>query len=252
MNQQQPSTSLHLKLSQVMAAVDWQPKTERNQSQGYAFVSVERIKDAVRVQLADRKVMVYTSIKSVERSEFQTSKGTTMFHSTVQGEVTFADAESGEMFTVEAVGEAMDTGDKSLNKAQTALIKYALINTFLIPTGDDPDHDSPEVTQRAPRASQTAQEPRSAPKPTPATPTLEEDDWAGLIEDTKPAKPTPLTSGPGLSSRDFFDRTDNAGIDRKVVTATAKKMYGDSNWKVTELTDEERLALWDEVRPVTA
>lgn len=136
--------SLHRKLTEVMAAIDWQPKTGRNTAQGYNFVSVERIKDSVRGPLAKQHVMVYTSIKSVERSEFVTKSLTTMFHVTVQGEVTFADADSGEMFTVEAAGEAMDSGDKALNKAQTALVKYALINTFLIPTGDDPDAETPE------------------------------------------------------------------------------------------------------------
>lgn len=107
--------------------------------------------------------------------------------------------------------------------------------------------------QSAPRRSQTPSAPRSVPQPQEAAPSLNEDDWAGLIEETAPAKkPTPISSGPGLSSRDFFDRTDDAGIDRKVVTATAKKMYGESKWKVTELTDEERLALWQELEPVAA
>jgi hypothetical protein len=154
--------SLHRKLTEVMAAVDWQPKTERNQQQGYAFVSVERIKDAVREQLAARQVMVYTSIQSVTRAEGQTKSGSVMHHVTVQGIVTFADGESGEMFTIEAAGEAMDTGDKALNKAQTALVKYALINNFLIPTGDDPDNDSP---QPAPKR----QGRRQADEPPPST-----------------------------------------------------------------------------------
>ena len=161
--------SLHRKLTEVMAAIDWQPKTGRNQQQNYSFVSVERIKDAVRTELAKQRVMVYTSTKTIERSEVTTRNGGTMSHVTIQGEVTFADGDSGEMFTVEAAGEAMDSGDKALNKAQTAMVKYALINTFLIPTGDDPDQETPDVTERKParreygRGSFPADEPLAAP-----------------------------------------------------------------------------------------
>lgn len=148
--------SLHRKLSEVMGAIEWQPKTGRNQQQGYDFVSVERIKDAVREQLALRKVMVYTAITQVHRDELATKSGGTLHHVTVQGLVTFADGESGEMFTIEAAGEAMDSGDKALNKAQTALVKYALINTFLIPTGDDPDQQTAEpASRRRPAAERT-------------------------------------------------------------------------------------------------
>lgn len=245
---QQPENSLHRKLTEVMAAVDWQPKTERNQQQNYAFVSVERIKDAVRTQLAERHVMVYTSIKAVDRAEFTTSKGTAMLHVTVHGEVTFADGDSGEMFTIEAAGEAMDTGDKALNKAQTALVKYALINTFLIPTGDDPDHESPEVTQRrqdAPQAARTAQERSLRSVPAPDAPALTDDDWNGLVEAPRQAA-LPM-GGPGLNSRDFFDRIDKAGIERKDATNVAKRMFGQNKWKILDLTDAERAALWDEL-----
>lgn len=162
--------SLHRKLSEAMAAIDWMPKTGRNTQQNYAFVSVENIKDKVRTELARRGVMIYVSTKSLDRSEFVTKSLTTMHHIFVQGEVTFADADSGEMFTVEAAGEAMDSGDKALNKAQTAMVKYALINTFLIQTGDDPDQETPDNTRapkRRPAATHADEPPAPAERPIP-------------------------------------------------------------------------------------
>lgn len=247
--QQPEQRSLHRKLTEVMAAVDWQPKTEKNASQGYAFVSVERIKDAVRTELAKRQVMVYTSIKALDRSEFTTSRGSTMLHVTVQGEVTFADGESGEMFTVEAAGEAMDTGDKALNKAQTALVKYALINTFLIPTGDDPDHESPEVAARAQKPVQAAQKPAPPPDRTATVndgPQLTDDDWAGVVEGQEPL-PLNGNGHSGLSARELFANLEAAGMDRRVASDAAKKMYGKDAWKLTDLTDDQRAAVWEEV-----
>lgn len=158
--------SLHRKLAEVMAAINWQPKTGRNQQQGYDFVSVEVIKDAVRTELAARHVMFYVSTDTITRSEYQTKSGSTMFHVDIQGEVTFADGDSGEMFTTKTAGEAADTGDKALNKALTAMVKYALIGTFLIPTGEDPDQETPEAKP----AGRRPQAERSNPKPAPFAP----------------------------------------------------------------------------------
>ena len=158
--------SLHRKLAEAMAAIEWQPKTGRNQQQGYNFVSVEVIKDRVREQLAARQVMFYVSVETIARSEYLTKSGATMFHVDIQGEVTFADGESGEMFTIKTAGEAADTGDKALNKALTAMVKYALIGTFLIPTGEDPDQETPDPKP----AGRRPQAERSKPTPAPFAP----------------------------------------------------------------------------------
>ena len=50
---------------------------------------------------------------------------------------------------VTAPGEGADSGDKSGNKANTCAYKYALRQTFVIETGDDPDEEASEKSQRA-------------------------------------------------------------------------------------------------------
>lgn len=47
--------------------------------------------------------------------------------------------ESGEYEDIEVLGEAADSGDKTLPKCQTIAFKYALRQAFIIETGDDPD-----------------------------------------------------------------------------------------------------------------
>lgn len=46
------------------------------------------------------------------------------------------------------VGEAMDSGDKGMNKAMSIALKYSLLQMFLIPTEEqkDPDLTTPEET----------------------------------------------------------------------------------------------------------
>jgi len=59
-------------------------------------------------------------------------------------------AESGESQFIDSIGIGVDPQDKSAGKATTYALKYALLNLFLIPTGNDPDRvhsDNIEVPQ---------------------------------------------------------------------------------------------------------
>jgi len=47
--------------------------------------------------------------------------------------------DSGESQKIQSLGIGIDPQDKSAGKATTYAMKYALLNLFLIPTGDDPD-----------------------------------------------------------------------------------------------------------------
>jgi hypothetical protein len=53
----------------------------------------------------------------------------------------FADADSAEEITVKVAGEGVDSGDKAPYKAMTGALKYALLQSFLLATGDDPEDE---------------------------------------------------------------------------------------------------------------
>lgn len=69
----------------------------------------------------------------------------------------FVHAKSGSSAQVVTHGEGMDFGDKATNKAMTDSMKYALRQTFVMETGDDPDRTSSEefVQEAAPPAEIT-------------------------------------------------------------------------------------------------
>ena len=73
---------------------------------------------------------------------------------------------------VEAFGEGMDTGDKSFNKAMTGANKYALRQTFMIETGDDPDkyasHPDGGIETGEPVRNNNVSKLKSTPKETTA------------------------------------------------------------------------------------
>ena len=57
----------------------------------------------------------------------------------------FTNAEDPQDFLlVQSAGQGADTQDKGAGKAMTYSRKYALLNTLLIPTGEDPDRISSE------------------------------------------------------------------------------------------------------------
>jgi hypothetical protein len=45
----------------------------------------------------------------------------------------------GSSVSAVGIGHALDTSDKATNKAQSSALKYALMQTFLIPTEEDKD-----------------------------------------------------------------------------------------------------------------
>lgn len=51
-----------------------------------------------------------------------------------------------QFIEVESFGKGIDTADKGFGKASTYARKYALLNAYKIPTGEDPDADKSEET----------------------------------------------------------------------------------------------------------
>jgi hypothetical protein len=64
------------------------------------------------------------------------------------------------------VGEGQDAGDKAVYKAMTGALKYCLLKTFLIPTGDDPERDETPAKPPAPKSAPPTPKP-AAKQPTP-------------------------------------------------------------------------------------
>src|SRR6202045_2489868 len=54
---------------------------------------------------------------------------------------TFIDVDTGEEITAKVAGQGLDSGDKAPYKAMTGALKYALLQSFLLATGDDPEEE---------------------------------------------------------------------------------------------------------------
>lgn len=97
----------------------------------YSYLSESALMTAVKDKLSRRGVAVFVSIDEQRR------EGSLTF---VKVSMTFADAKTGQTFTINGQGQGADTSDKGGYKAITGAVRYMLWKTFLVPTeGDDPN-----------------------------------------------------------------------------------------------------------------
>ena len=130
-------------------------KDRRNEQQNYKFRGIDDVYNAVARLLATHGLCIMPRCTDRAVVERTNAKGTALFYVTVRMEFDFVAAADGSTHTVVTYGEAMDSGDKATNKAMSAAYKYALMQTFAIPTEGDNDADA-TTHEVAPRT--TAQE----------------------------------------------------------------------------------------------
>lgn len=138
-------------MSDVMKAVGSVTKNQTNSHQGFKFRGIDQFVNALYpaltangVFMAPECVSEEHELKEVTRSN---GKVATDKHVTILMKYHFY-AEDGSSVTVGPLpAEGLDSGDKATNKALSAALKYALIQTFSIPTEDmaEADLESPTI-----------------------------------------------------------------------------------------------------------
>lgn len=117
-------------------------KSRKNQQQGYSFRGIDEVLNTLAPLMAQHKLVIIPRVIERESIERQTKSGGALFYTTVKAEFDFVSAVDGSKHTASTYGEAMDSADKSTNKAMSAAYKYAAIQTFCIPTEGDNDADA--------------------------------------------------------------------------------------------------------------
>jgi hypothetical protein len=126
---------------QLALSKDGITKNRKNVSQGYNFRGIDDVLNAISPLLAEYGLCIIPRVVDRQVVERQTKNGGAMFYTTLTVEYDFVSSEDGSKHTAVMVGEAMDSGDKSSNKAMSAAYKYACIQVFSIPTEGDNDAD---------------------------------------------------------------------------------------------------------------
>ena len=117
-------------------------KDRRNTQQGYNFRGIDDIYNTLSGLLADNGLCILPEVLERNQVERITSKGGALFYTTVKVRYTIVSAVDGSQFVTATYGEAMDSADKSTNKAMSAAYKYMCLQVFCIPTEGDNDADA--------------------------------------------------------------------------------------------------------------
>jgi hypothetical protein len=149
------SQLIYKKMSDVMKEIGSIGKDQKNQAQGFKFRGIDQFVNALYPALTKNGVFMTPrcTYQTQELKEVTRSSGKQGFdkHVVLMMEYDFF-AEDGSKVTVGPVpAEGLDSGDKATNKALSASLKYALIQTFSIPTEDmaEADLETPVISGKA-------------------------------------------------------------------------------------------------------
>lgn len=122
-------------------------KSEKNQQQGFKFRGIDNVMNELHEIFSRNEVFILQEVKDFTTENRPTKSGGT--NTFTRATITFRYMTTdGSFVETTNVGEAMDSGDKGMNKAMSIALKYSLLQMLLIPTEEqkDPDATTPEET----------------------------------------------------------------------------------------------------------
>lgn len=120
-------------LPKILGEVGHIAKEKRNQQQGYNYRGIEDVYAAIQPLFAKYEVFPTCEVVKHQTLERESKHGGALFFSVVHLRYKLY-AKDGSFVTTEAIGEGMDSSDKSANKSLSAAYKYAFFQMFCIPT----------------------------------------------------------------------------------------------------------------------
>jgi hypothetical protein len=132
--------NLRQKLAEVRRRIGYVQKRGHNERSNYSYVTAADIAGSVGDILAELGVVVIPSLEDISY-ESAVARGEATRMARVVMAYTFADVDSGEEIIAKVAGQGLDPGDKAPYKAMTGALKYALLQSFLLATGDDPEDE---------------------------------------------------------------------------------------------------------------
>ena len=130
--------NLREKFAEVRRRLGYIQKRGHNERHNYSYVMAADLAGSVGDILAELGVVVIPQLQSIST---ETPRSSNERIARIVMNYRFVDARSGEELTVRVAGEGADTGDKAPYKAMTGALKYALLQSFLLTSGDDPEDE---------------------------------------------------------------------------------------------------------------
>lgn len=155
----QPQPSVVQALAAVMRDIGAIGKDQKNTHQGYNFRGIDDVYNALHSPLVKHGVILLPEVEDriAETRETTNSQGKTSRMNVVHLLMRYRFyGPAGDSLDVRVWGEGQDSADKATNKAMSAAMKYALLQTFAIPT-DDLDEGDRETVEASPSRQSSGQ-----------------------------------------------------------------------------------------------
>ena len=139
--------SIYAKMAAILRETKAITKSERNQQQGFKFRGIDNVMNELHELFAKNDVFILQEVQEWTTNDRPTKSGGVNTFTRAKIKFKYMTTDGSFVETVN-VGEAMDSGDKGMNKAMSIALKYSLLQMFLIPTEEpkDPDGTTPEET----------------------------------------------------------------------------------------------------------
>jgi hypothetical protein len=145
--------NIYQALDSIMQEIEAIGKNKKNASQGYSFRGIDDMYNSIQPLFKKHHVFIVSNVLESKREERLTKSGGALIYTIAKCQFKFYTTDG---TFVESVleGEAMDSGDKSTNKAMSTALKYALMQMFLIPTEEklDTEYQSHDVIPKVVKA----------------------------------------------------------------------------------------------------
>lgn len=167
-----PPIKLLAKLAAIFAKVESLPKDGKNEHFNYRFATEASAKRVLHPLFAEQRIVLKVDVLAAEIVVRQShdKSGEPKEITKITLAYAFIDCESGESLSGQFMGYGEDSNDKGVWKAVTGCVKYILFETFLIPTGDDPDNDPEPPKPPAAKPKGPTYYGSAAKNPPPAAP----------------------------------------------------------------------------------
>lgn len=158
--------NIYQTITKVMADVGAVAKTDVNTFDKYKYRGIDAIYNALHPAMVKNRLFVVPEVLDIQRDVRESKKGEPLNYAMATVRYTFY-AEDGSSIQAVVTGEGMDRGDKAGYKALTGAFKYACFQTLCLPTEEaqDPEIDSPQPVNEAPKEKQTEAEAAAAAYP---------------------------------------------------------------------------------------
>ena len=168
---------IHELIGKAMKDIGAIGKDSKNAQQGFMYRGIDAVYNALNPVMSKYGLFICPDVQDMHREERTNKNGTVLIYTTLTIKYTIY-APDGSNVTCTVVGEGMDTGDKSVNKAMSIAMKYAMFQLFFIATEDLKDPDAEVYTDIQPKVRREAvtqpavvevvdKVPPAEPKPTP-------------------------------------------------------------------------------------